>query len=65
MVAGRPGVQPTGAPATGNNAPLPLWPEVKRGKLSNGLTYYVMKHKQPLPAPHSSAEFWQKIFSTV
>src|SRR5687768_14886078 len=37
----------TTAPATGDNAPLPLWPAVKKGKLPNGLTYYVMKHSQP------------------
>jgi len=27
--------------------PLALWPEVKRGRLPNGLTYYVMKNKKP------------------
>ena len=32
---------------TGDDAPLPLWPAVKRGTLPNGLTYYVMKHSQP------------------
>ena len=26
---------------------LALWPEVKRGQLPNGLTYYVMKNKKP------------------
>src|SRR5690349_19886156 len=31
----------------GDDAPLPLWGAVKKGQLSNGLTYYVMKHKQP------------------
>ncbi len=36
----------TGTP-TGDDAPLPLWPEVKRGKLANGLTYYIMKHQEP------------------
>jgi len=34
-------------PATGDDAPLPLWPEVKSGKLSNGLTYYILKHAKP------------------
>ncbi|MBA3393345.1 MAG: insulinase family protein [Deltaproteobacteria bacterium] len=34
-------------PATGDDAPLPLWASVKRGKLANGLTYYIMRHKQP------------------
>lgn len=27
--------------------PLPLWPEVTRGTLSNGLTYYILKHGKP------------------
>lgn len=27
--------------------PLPLWPEVKHGKLANGLTYYVLQHAKP------------------
>jgi len=39
------------APATpspgGEDAVLPLWPEVKRGTLPNGLTYYVLKHGKP------------------
>ncbi len=38
-------------PATGptdpDNAPLPLWPKIKKGKLANGLTYYVLKHEKP------------------
>jgi zinc protease len=34
-------VPPRGEPA------LPLWPEVKRGKLANGLTYYVLRHRKP------------------
>lgn len=29
------------------NEPSPLDPQIKVGKLSNGLTYYVMKHKKP------------------
>ena len=45
-------VSPAGpaGPATPPNpedAPLPLWPEVKHGKLANGLTYYVLKHQKP------------------
>jgi zinc protease len=36
-----------GLPKTGDDAPLPLWANVKRGKLPNGMTYYVMNHKQP------------------
>src|SRR5258705_7048074 len=31
-------------PGTGDDAPLPLWSEVKRGTLANGLTYYILKH---------------------
>jgi zinc protease len=42
-------VAPAG-PATPPNPEdvlLPLWPEVKHGKLANGLTYYVLKHAKP------------------
>ncbi|HEX4417488.1 MAG TPA: insulinase family protein [Kofleriaceae bacterium] len=39
------------APATptpaGEDAVLPLWPEIKHGTLPNGLTYYVLKHQKP------------------
>jgi zinc protease len=44
---------PPAAPATSPAPPdpdaaaLPLWPEVKHGKLANGLTYYVLKHGKP------------------
>ena len=34
-------------PAPPAEAPLPLWPMVKRGVLPNGLTWYVLPHKQP------------------
>ena len=37
----------SGPAKTGEDAPLPLWTAVKRGKLPNGLTYYVMNHKKP------------------
>jgi len=37
----------TATPKTGDDAPLPLWGAVKRGKLANGLTFYVMKHQVP------------------
>ncbi|HLL21884.1 MAG TPA: insulinase family protein, partial [Kofleriaceae bacterium] len=37
----------SGPAQTGEDAPLPLWSAVKRGKLPNGLTYYVMNHKKP------------------
>jgi len=33
--------------ATPADGTLPLWPEVKQGKLANGLTYYVLRHKKP------------------
>ncbi|MBA3454930.1 MAG: insulinase family protein, partial [Deltaproteobacteria bacterium] len=51
-----PGPGPDGAPVatdkvapipTGDDAVLPLWPEVKKGKLANGLTYYILKHGKP------------------
>ncbi|HEU4732377.1 MAG TPA: insulinase family protein [Kofleriaceae bacterium] len=32
---------------TGEDAPLPLWSEVKHGTLANGLSYYVLKHGKP------------------
>jgi len=38
---------PATPPADSDDAPLPLWPRVKRGVLPNGLTYYVMKHGKP------------------
>jgi len=38
--------RPTTAPNP-EDAALPLWPEVRHGKLANGLTYYVLKHGKP------------------
>jgi len=38
---------PAKAPADADAAPLPLWPKVKKGKLANGLTYYVLPHGRP------------------
>src|SRR5689334_269892 len=35
------------APVNPDDAALPLWPEVKRGTLPNGLTYYILKHGKP------------------
>jgi zinc protease len=35
------------APATGDDAPLALWPLIKKGTLPNGLTYYILKHDKP------------------
>jgi len=50
-VATAPGPVAVPAPATptpaGEDAVLPLWPEVKRGTLPNGLTYYILKHSKP------------------
>src|SRR5262245_43513806 len=37
-----------------NDAPLPLDTRVKKGKLANGLTYYVMAHKKP----EGRAQIW-------
>ena len=34
-------------PATGDDAPLALWSKVKKGTLSNGLTYYILPHGKP------------------
>jgi zinc protease len=31
----------------GEDAVLPLWPEIRHGVLPNGLTYYVLKHAKP------------------
>jgi len=42
-----PAASPTPAPTTGDSAPLALWPEVKKGKLANGVTYYILKHGKP------------------
>jgi zinc protease len=35
------------APADPDSAPLPLWSELRKGKLPNGLTYYVLRHQKP------------------
>ena len=42
-----PGVAPPRPALTGDDAPLPLWGEVKKGVLPNGLTYYIYKHGKP------------------
>src|SRR6266566_1279521 len=49
MPAGGLGAAPAPAPAPPDPdaAPLPLWPEIKKGKLSNGMTYYILKHGKP------------------
>ena len=39
--------QPTPPPLDADHQPLPLWPEVTKGKLPNGLTYYMLKHDKP------------------
>ena len=30
-----------------DDTPLPMWPAIRKGKLANGLTYYVLKHGKP------------------
>ena len=43
-----PGATPASATSTDpEDAPLPLWPKVRKGVLSNGLTYYVLPHGKP------------------
>jgi zinc protease len=42
---GTPAVSP--APADPDDAALPLWPNIKKGTLPNGLTYYIMRHGKP------------------
>ncbi|NVB78496.1 MAG: insulinase family protein [Kofleriaceae bacterium] len=48
-VAAEPAAGPAASPqpADPDAAPLPLWSSLKKGKLSNGLTYYVLKHGKP------------------
>ncbi len=38
---------PAGAPTDPDAGPLALWPKLKKGTLSNGLTYYVLSHQKP------------------
>ncbi len=38
---------PSSPPVNPDAAPIPLWPEVKKGTLPNGLTYYIYKHGKP------------------
>jgi zinc protease len=47
VIEGKPAVMPVSTPRDLMNEPSPLDPQIKVGKLSNGLTYYVMKHKKP------------------
>ncbi len=44
-------------PPKSAEAPLPLWAQIRRGVLPNGLTYYVMKH----PKPEKRAYLWLAI----
>jgi zinc protease len=39
--------KPVATPTDPDAAPLPLWGEVHQGKLSNGMTYFIMKHGKP------------------
>ncbi|MBA2540876.1 MAG: insulinase family protein [Deltaproteobacteria bacterium] len=43
-VSNDPAIQPSTVPA---DPPLAMWPDVKRGVLPNGLTYYILKNKKP------------------
>ena len=45
-IAPMPSVAPA-PPIEPDDRPLPLWPDIKYGKLPNGLTYYVLKHAKP------------------
>jgi zinc protease len=47
--ASAPAAAPPPAPASVDkeDVPLPLWPDVRHGTLSNGMQYYVLKHKKP------------------
>ncbi|HEX2692126.1 MAG TPA: insulinase family protein [Kofleriaceae bacterium] len=53
LAAGSAGTASASAPAPatpspgGEDAVLPLWPEIKHGTLPNGLTYYILKHQKP------------------
>src|SRR6185503_5036514 len=38
---------PSAAPLDPDSVPLALWPEVHKGTLPNGLTYYVLHHEKP------------------
>lgn len=46
-VAAKPAPPPVPPPIDAAAQPLPLWPEVHKGKLPNGLTYYILKHGKP------------------
>lgn len=36
-----------GQVTSAQDTPLPLWPKVKKGRLANGLTYYILPHGKP------------------
>ncbi len=40
-------VTPPPAPVNPDTLPLPLWSEIHKGTLANGLTYYVLPHHKP------------------
>ena len=44
-----------------DDAPLPLWPEIKTGTLSNGLRYFILKHGKP----EKRALFWLMVWIRV
>ncbi len=47
-------VMPASTDAVAASAPLPLWDSVRRGRLPNGLTTYVMRH----PHPKNRVQVW-------
>lgn len=46
-VVAAPPAPPAAAKADPGDEPLPLWSAVKKGRLPNGLTYYVLPHGKP------------------
>src|SRR5262245_53719548 len=49
----------TTAPVAPAAPPMPLWSEVERGVLPNGLTYYILPH----PQPRQRASLWLAVNS--
>jgi zinc protease len=47
VIEAKPAAVAKPTPVDAMNQPSPLDPQIKVGKLANGLTYYVMKHKKP------------------
>ncbi len=47
VITAKPAAMAVPLPTDPMSIPSPLDPQIKVGKLSNGMTYYVMKHKKP------------------